>query len=116
MLLIATLVDGGREKKNHWKDAYCEIVARSGNEIKCEVEHFPNKGVQMLIVNDELIPSIAYLYEVDQSGNENSETSLGGKVMAARQGRCHLGEPVVRAVSPATISTQATGSKLYVSI
>ena len=88
-------------------------MARSGNEIKCEVEHFPNKGVQMLIVNDELIPSIAYLYQVDQSGNGNSETSLGGKVMAARQGRCHLGEPVVRAVSPATISTQAMGLHLF---
>ena len=67
----------------------------------------------MLIVNDELIPDIAYLYQTDQSQSDN-EARLGGKVMAARMGRCHLGEPIVQSVSPATISTQA-GIQLTIS-
>ena len=67
----------------------------------------------MLIVNDELIPDIAYLYQTDQSQSEN-EARLGGKVSAARMGRCHLGEPTVQSVQPATISTQA-GIQLTIS-
>lgn len=67
----------------------------------------------MLILNDELIPDVSYLYQTEQR-EEDQEVRLGGKVIAARQGRCGLGEPIIQAVSPATISTQA-GVQLTIS-
>ena len=100
---------------NTLKDAYCKIVARTENEIKCSVQSFPSKGIQMLLANDEIVEDITYLYT---TGNDNGASDdgprLGGSVFASRSGNCRTNEPNIESVQPASISTRA-GVQLTIS-